>query len=34
MIYTIKFFIACILAIVFGMFGYRKGLEKLKRWIE
>jgi hypothetical protein len=29
-LYTIKFGCLCILAIIFGLFGYKKGLDYLK----
>lgn len=32
--YIIKFYIACILALFYGLFRYKKGLEKLKEWIK
>lgn len=32
--YYVKFYIACILAFIFGIFKYEKGLEKLKNLIK
>jgi len=30
----IKFYISTILALIFGLVGYKKGLNLLKKWIE
>jgi hypothetical protein len=32
--YFIKFYISCILSFLFGMIGYKKGLNRVKKWIE
>jgi len=31
--YRIKFYVACFLALAFGLFGYRAGLDRLKKWV-
>lgn len=32
--YHIKFYTSCGLSFLFGIIGYKKGLDKLKNWIE
>jgi hypothetical protein len=32
--YLLRFYIACALALLYGLFGYKKGLENLKEWVK
>lgn len=32
-VYFPKFILLCILALLFGIFKYKKGLDKIKKWI-
>ena len=32
--HVVKFYISSLLSFLFGIIGYKKGLDKLKKWIE